>query len=520
MAAYDSYWNSLKTGAANKFGPGSGSSGYFTGADTLTSSPFDSNYWGSVAGKYGNTQQNQGNIARIGPDGLAYTGGSTTRYSGKDPVTGKMYKDGVEQTLIPGSSDQYINPNDPNQRYQAVSISKDPTLSGAADDLSAQFAKSAKASLTDYSKILDDYKKQAGVATDASRAAADTGPTQAALQTAQDRFSTGLDTSQAEYRARNAENTGVQRDIINQEQADLGRYDTLNDQANALAQAGVTKQVSRYGLGKNASAGGANLGLGSDETALLARESYAASFPYQMAKEARAQQVLQNRSNTENQLSAADAARIGFDVSTNAQRYQSAQGTAQAIQALKVSAASLDWDTVSRIMSVPQLAAQVQQQILAGDTQLAQALSGLKSTTNYQGLQDRLGANITQPQYYSQANPGYPAASTPSTFGPNYPTTVNGGGGGQAGPTQTSTGEIPGFARNPGENLTAYWNRYWSEKQRTYPTGYPGDTTAGLGPDAQAGYKYNPATGKLDDARGNWWDPTYGSPNITDPNMG
>jgi len=486
-----------------------GSSGYYFDEDSLTSSPYGISRTGSgyagdraknaIASRYGLTPSAAGTNTEswgtsdslseptIGADGLAYQGGSTSLFTGKSKRTGKVYQNGVELSRVPGSTD-YINANDPTQRYSSVSIDKNPAISKEADTLTADFTKAAESSIKDYNSILSDYQKQAGTAEDASKAAADVSGTTGALTDAQKQYAGELGGAQTDYAALDAANAAKQRAIVAARYGDEATYNALMDQANQLAQAGVTKSVSRFGSAKNAAAG-ANLGMGTDTAALAARESYTASLPYQMAKEKYHQENLANEAGVETQLTADEARRIGFDVSTNTQKYQSAQGTAQAIQALKVSAAALDWETVNKIMQVPQLAAQVQQQILSGDTQLAQALNALKSQSTYQGLYDKLGVNVSQPNYYSLQNPSYPNARTPQTQTPQYFQ------GGTSGATSTGTTDAQGNQLSP----TQQWQNYWNAKGAPSNVAGARGQFAGNYLDAQGNSYYDAATGTLRD---------------------
>lgn len=472
------------------WGPGSGASGYFTGADTLTSSPFDNSYWSSISSKYGNTQSNQGNVAHIGPDGLAYTAGSTTRYTGKDPLTGKYFENGVEKSLVPGTADTYINPNDPNARYAPASIAKNPALNAVTDAQTAQLAKNVTGNIKSWNDLLPDYNAAGAASIASSKTAADTSGAQNTLQTVQNRFSTGLDTAQDDYAALDAANAAKQRDIVGRRYADEAAYNDLQNQSRDVAQAGVMRMTNKNG----ALRGG--VPFGTDAQAAFARQSYGASLPYQLAKENYHQQNLANESGVETALTADGARRIGFNVAAQGQQYQSAQGTAQAIQALKVASASQDQETVKRILQNPQLLQEAVRQSTQGDAQLGLLISQAIGANNYQALQDKLGMQVSQPAYFTSPTGGYPAATSPVNNGggsaaPNYfnPNgqavggTVTTTGGGL---TLDATGGIAAGTYNPYKNPVR--NPYGLATRNPYP----GDTTSGLGPDSQANSYYDP----------------------------
>lgn len=354
-------------------------------------------------------------------------------WNGVEPRTGQTYVGGKlsqqAQTglaTVPGTNQQ-INPNDPNQRYKAADITKQPDIADAEKQMLKSFQDTTSTALKDFGSYLDEAKQQAGVAQKASAAATNIAPLTNELRQTQQQYAAGLNTDINQLTGANAATTAGENAIVKQGQDMLGGYDQAINNAEALANQDVMSAVSRYGIGKNAGAGAA-LGAGGDVARIAAAEAYRAAQPYELAKINQGYNLLQN-------LNLPVTQDIGRRLSTQygqiqpgiqASQFQTAQGTAQAIQTLKQYASQQDWQTVQQLLSLPQMANAIRQAILSGDTSLLGMLSQLESASHYQGLQDVLGVNPSQPQGYDLSTPGYP------NFAPRAPR--YGGGGGAAGP--------------------------------------------------------------------------------------
>ena len=346
-------------------------------------------------------------------------------------LNGYTYANGVLSGQQVPFSNKSINPNDANQRYQGVNIPKGSPVAGGSADLAQSFQSGQDQGLKDFGTYLSQAKGVAGTAIDASKAAGDVSQTTQALQGAQKRYDLNLADSNARYQQQLQQNAAAETGVVNQATQDLGLYDTALTNAEGLAQQQAENAVTRYGMGKNA--GGANMGLGTDVARLALQKSYEASQPYELAK------VNQRYSNLSNYALpvARDIGQQGIAYAgsylpgISAASFSSTQGTAQAIQSLKQAAAAQDWSTVQQILQLPGGEAAVRNAIYGGDVQILSALNALYGQTNYQGLQDLMGTNVSQPVGFNNATPGFGS-------GPRYNVS---GGTGTAMPSRSYSGQ-------------------------------------------------------------------------------
>lgn len=420
MAGYTDYWSGI-----SKSTPGSGSSGYNAGADVLFSSPFDSGYYGANPI---NTTQNadQGTRAHIGTDGLAYVGGSNQRFTGKDAASGKTYKDGVEQQLVPGTADTFINPNDPSARYKPVSITKDPAVASAADDLLATFKKNTDASLQDFSSYLNNFKTDLSGARDKTAAATDITAPVASLRADQAKYAGALNTASAGSDAAIADNAAKEQAILGKYQDTIPQYDVASQNTADRAQAAAVQALSKYKLGT-----GTPTSLGSNEERILARNVADIQLPTQLAK-IKAQQDFYSglALPVQRELYGNTQTGVRFNADNAAKEFASGQATEQTIQGLKQTVANMSTTAAIQFMQALRVPAEIQQAILSAQTQQLGQIAQVKAGNQYQGLQDVLGANLTQPQYFSQSQPGQPSyrptTSSPVGYSPAGSPTVTG----------------------------------------------------------------------------------------------
>lgn len=359
---------------------------------------------------------------------------------------GTTYNNGVATGQeIPYSGGASVNPNSP-ARYQPINIDKGSPVAGPAASLLASEVATTPEGLKDFSSYLSEAKGNVPAAVAASKAAADISPTVNALTGAQQRYVTDLGAANQRYQLQLGQNKAAEEGVVNQANATLPMYDSAMNRAELLAQQAAGGVVSRYGMNRNAASGGTNLGLGTDVADLALKESYAASLPYEMAKVDRRFSNLSNY----NLPVARDIGQQGisyagsFLPAIGSQAFQSAQGTATAIQGLKEAASRMDWQTVQQILQLPGAASAIRNAIYSGDQQLLAAFNQLYSQTNYQGLQDILGAQVNTPQGYSFNNPGYPARG-------GYP--VGGYGGVSSGPSGVPVAPAYNQAIDPATGL-------------------------------------------------------------------
>jgi len=242
----------------------------------------------------------------------------------------------------------------------------------------------------------------------------------------------------------------TQNNIVQQGQDLLPAYDTAANNIGDAQTKALIQQLSRYKL-----AGGTPTGLGGGEEQLLTNGIANIRLPLEQAKINQRYNLLQNLNlpvaqqeeaagigqlqnfsmplasdvanrnyNTQAGLNQAQqnllqnialplagqqgAAQVqqltGFTAPLAQQDYTNAATTAQTIQNLKLQIAGKSIAEAVQYLQAMAVPAQIQQQILAGNQSLQSGdisnLSGLNSLysgSRYQGLQDLLGANLTQP---------------------------------------------------------------------------------------------------------------------------
>jgi hypothetical protein len=371
---------------------------------------------GASGAGVGQTPEDYGDYPVFNPStGKIHSGKTGQLFSGS--WNGKQYVNGMESAVtVPYSGGKSINPNDPTQRYTATNIPKGSPVASPAATLQTSFTAGEDAGLKDFGSYLSAAKGQAGKAIASSARATDIAPTVAALTGAQTRYSGDLAASNQRYQQQLAANAAAEGGVVSQANADLGLYDTALNRAEALAQQAAGGVVSRYGRDQNIRAGGAVMGLGTDIGSLALSKSYEASLPYEMAK-------VNRRYGNLSEFNLPVARDIGAQGTAYAASYLpavaaaefgSSQGTTRSIQTLKEAAAAQDWQAVQQIMNLPGAAAAIRNAIYGGDLQLLSAFNQLYGQTNYQGLQDIMGTNLSQPVGYNMGNPGLPSpGSTP-----------------------------------------------------------------------------------------------------------
>lgn len=431
-----------------------GSSGYITGQPSGASGAGGTSRYGG--GLLGGGYQDSLATGDVGTDyavfdaatGLYRSARTGRAFTGRDPNSGKQFKNGREDLAasdmqrVPGTNN-YINPNDVSQRYGGAVVARPEQAETAKQNAAFQteLESNLKSTMKDFNDYLANAKLEINSGVTAANKAADITPTVNALTQAQQQYVGQL----------GASNQAYQQALANQQTNELGVYNLaeqrrLTDLAaqfakdRQAAQAQVTRGVSRWGAGKNAQSGG-DMGLGSDVASILAQKSYEASLPYGMAE---AQQGLTNITNylmpAQQRISNANINYAGSYLPGIAgAQYQSATGLAGAVQSLRDAAANGYWNTVSQLLKIPQVTSQISQEELARYQQMLAQSGQIIGMTNYTGLQDRLGATLSQPV---ASNMQMLAGSVPSGnpyYQPRYATPVAAATTGST-PTGTQTG--------------------------------------------------------------------------------
>ena len=400
-----SYVNLVSPGAVggSRYGTWASQSGGSIGGDISTASglPYNSGmmeldrpggYWTNPDYLTYRDNALQQKVARRTGQAIA---DPTGRYS--NPVNS-----GVQ---VPYSND-YINPNDPNQRYQPVDIVKAPDIASAQTSLLDTFKKSASDSLAGFNDYLKTFKDALSTAFNKSGQATDPTGTINSLQSEQQRYSEGLDQNAADYQALNQDAAARERAIVQESRGLLPQFDEAQNRAEALQRDILQGQVSRYKAGS-----GTPMSLGSAEERQLVEGARKIAVPIELAKINQRYNVLSDYAlPVERDIAGRETQRIGvYTPAQLASQFQSGTATTQAIQQLRQTTSSMAMEDAIRYMQAIGVPAQVQQSILSGQIGQLSQLGSLEDATRYRGLQDRLGAFPTAPQTYSVSTPGYSA---------------------------------------------------------------------------------------------------------------
>lgn len=332
-----------------------------------------------------------------------------------NPQTGRPYYEqayspqasGGQQggATVPYSGGQTINPNDPYQRYRAVSIEKNPQVSAAAQAMANSLTQTATQGIQNFDQYKKDFTSAINRAQSLSNAATNIAPVAANLRGLQSQYGADLNAASQRYNQLLADTRAAEQAVVQKGYDYLPMYD-------AAAQAAANEQMAalQRNIGRYKSASGTPMGLGSSEQQMLLGGARQILVPMEQAK-------IQQRYNILNQLAMPSVldianrqtAKVGtFDPMVAAAQFQSGTATEQTIHQLAGIASQMAYQDAIRYMQslgVPEL---VQQQIMSGNIQNAGALNAVFAGSRYQGLQDILGANITPSQNYNFLSGGYP----------------------------------------------------------------------------------------------------------------
>jgi len=355
----------------------------------------------------------------INPSTGLFTDPSTGQpFSGTD-AQGNTYQAGKPTgAAVPYSPGQTINPNDPNQRYRAVDITKQPDIASAESDLMTTFKKGAQDSMKGFDDWLKTFQTSLSGAFKKSQAADDPSQTIATLQGNQARYNAALDASQKSYADLNANTAAKEQGIVQEARDLIPMYDQAAQDAANQSLGVLQRNVSRYKMGS-----GTPMSLGSAEEQQLLKGAADILVPMEQAKIGQRYNVL-NQYAMPATLDVAnrEQARIGqFDPQIAQQEFQSGNVTANTIQGLLTATAQMSRQDAIAFMQAIGVPAQVQQQILTGQIGQLGGLSQLENQSRYSGLQDVLGVNPTPSQYSSLATGPYP------NMGRYAPTGLTGG---------------------------------------------------------------------------------------------
>lgn len=368
-------------------------------------------------------------------------------------------------------SDKTINPNDPNQRYQAVNITKSPDIASAQSDLMKEFNQNASNTLKGFTDYLSSFQSDIANARKATAAATDISPTVSALTKATGQYGSDLSASNAAYQKALADAAANTRGVVTQANATLPMYDTALNNIEGAQLAALQHNVGRYKLGT-----GTPTSLGTDEMRILSRGAAEAALPIELQKVQQRYNILgQMALPVEQQIGGQNISYAGsFLPSVAGARYGAETALPTTIQNLKNQVANMSTSQAIQFLTAQGIPANVIQQVLSGQIGNVAGLSNLEDMANYRGLQDVLGTYLSQPLGYNLGTGPLPvynpsryastlpttgntltATGAPTTVSPAYPT-----GGYTYQPIMGATGGAPFVPQTPqaqAPNYTQYW---------------------------------------------------------------
>lgn len=306
-----------------------------------------------------------------------------------------------------------INPNDPNQRYKPVEIPKAPDISAATKDLVQQFKDTAEQSLKGFDDHLKEFTSGVTDAQKATKAAIDSASgTAQTLANQQADYAKALSSSAADYRNLNTDTAGKEAAIVAEAKGLLPQYDAAGQAIADRQMQEVAKNLSRYKV-----ASGTPMSAGSDESRILAQAAADVMLPLKQAQINQRYNIISGlEMPTTQDIANRETSRISqFDPMVAGQIYNTGTATTNQIQALKEHVAGMSFENAERTLRDMGLPSQIINTILGGNISTLSGLAQLEDQSNYRGLQDLLGANVSQPQYYDLSNPPLPVPSRYST---------------------------------------------------------------------------------------------------------
>jgi hypothetical protein len=428
----------------------------------------------------------------LGADGRYYNPATGAVWSGTLPGGGLVQNGTLQKNTSPNNPSG-INPNNPQQVYQPVNITKTPDVAAGEQDLMAQFTTSANDALKDFDQYLSSFQSQLSGALPKIAAATNAQPTINALTAAQQQYAGALGTNAANLTQSVNQANQTQQGLVTQAEAVLPQYQAAEQAIAGQELGAVQADVSRYKLGS-----GTPTSMGATEQDILQQGVQNVELPLNEAMLQQQENIIQNfASPVAAQIASRNSALYGSQLPALAGAgYSSAQGTANQISALQQQVAGMSLQDAQAFLTAANVPTQIQQQILSGQIGQLGGLSNVEQGATYQGLQDVLGGQVSQPQSYSFSSGGLgsPTRYAPSGQPANAPVQVGPqqgtGTGGPIASTTTTAGAPTGLPSdaylNPSNQL--YYSP--STGQSYFPDGSPAN--AGQTPNA---WTYNPSTG-------------------------
>jgi hypothetical protein len=400
---------------------------------------------------FGNIQNAYAGATPIyGPDGniTGWNQPNATSPTTQQPFTGTsngtQYTAGTPSGVQVPYTNNYINPNDAASRYQGVSIGKNPGVTSATNNLLSAF--NSGSDLSNFNDLLGNERSgsnalTAGFNADQNTFSTTPATTATALNNNVNTFANTGANLNNQYSNVLGQTNAAENNIVQQATNLLPAYDQAVTNVGNQEQNALQQDVSRYKLGT-----GTPGSLGSGEENLLIQGTQAAQVPLEEAKINQNYNLLQNLDLPVAQAQGQAAVNqiTGFEEPLAATNYSNTSTTANQIAQLQLQVAGMSMADATKYMEAQGIPAQVQQQILSGNVSNLGGINNLLGQSQYQGLQDVLGANLSQPTASSfvapgvqpsrYSNPGQPTIS-PQTFPGNLGGATTPGATGGA-PTQ------------------------------------------------------------------------------------
>jgi hypothetical protein len=351
--------------------------------------------------------------------------------------------------------------NNPNEAYTPVNITKSPPIASATTGLLNSFGQGLNLQNNNFSDYLNEANNATGAATagfnNDINGAYNLAPLTGTLNNLNSQYAGGVNSLNTGFAntsdALNSQYSNTLSNLAGQENQDvsqayglLPQYNTAIQNIGEQEKAALEQQVDR-----NAAASGTPTGLGSNEEQTLALGIGDEQVPLQEAEIGQQYNVLENLALPVQQQEA--QAQVGqlqnftlplaqtqYGQGLNALNttYGQQAGTAQTLQNLSIAIAGKPIAEAVQYMQSLGVPTEIQQQLLGGNVSNLSGLNSLYSGSNYQGLQNNLGANVATPTGSSFRSPGYPNLNSSMglptfNYGTGSTSGVNSGyGGGSA----------------------------------------------------------------------------------------
>jgi hypothetical protein len=344
-------------------------------------------------------------------------------------------------------------PNDVRDLYESIEIPKDAAMVDAYQKLMAQFGKQSESNDA-LRRELGPSIEQLKAAFQKENEALDISGYAKGQRDLDDRLASGVGDYEARardiigrYTQSDADYAKQLEDITQRAYGILPEYDRAASAIGDYQIGQQEKQLSKYKIG------GGNLGIGSGDLQSIARGVADVRLPLEQARIQRQYDVLTGvELPSQREVATRSASRMaGFEYPVERDIFAQGQGanerrklTEAQIKQLEMAAAASGRESA---MQYPQL---IQQLIARDNANLGGQIANLSGAGSigdqayYRGLHYTPGADLSQPQYVSNAMPGYPGYNPGPGASAGGGGFVGGGGGVGGQPGTPTSGYVPG----------------------------------------------------------------------------